>query len=190
MNDSRWEFGLDIRSIDHFHTDSWVHSVIAPTLISTLYKSLVNTLSLFQPAVSSLVVARQRLLTVANRLLPGSSPLWTSAPIQLPLLQLTPRLAAISHQTPSLLFTVWLSSDKCHLTFLQTPVQNWLGCPSYLLYTSLARPGNTVHSRMLTVSAGMCFTEPFPSSGLLFMLIKNLMSSNGHRSVVCFAAVD
>jgi hypothetical protein len=33
------------------------------------------------------------------------------------------------------------------------------------------------------------FTEPFPSSGRLFLLIMNLPPSNGRRSVVCFVAV-
>jgi hypothetical protein len=37
--------------------NSWLHLIIAPSLISTLYSSLEHTLSLFQPAVSSLVVA-------------------------------------------------------------------------------------------------------------------------------------
>jgi hypothetical protein len=46
---------------------------------------------------------------------------------------------------------------------------------------------NTVHSRMLLPRK--VFTEPFPSSGLLFFLIKNLLPSNGRRSVVCFSAV-
>jgi hypothetical protein len=49
--------------------------------ISTLYKI---TLSIFQPAVSSLIVAWQRLLTMVTPLLPYSSPLWTAAPSQLP----------------------------------------------------------------------------------------------------------
>jgi hypothetical protein len=33
------------------------------------------------------------------------------------------------------------------------------------------------------------FTELFPSSGNLFFLIKDLMPSNGRRSIVCFADV-
>jgi hypothetical protein len=37
--------------------------------------------------------------------------------------------------------------------------------------------------------SGNVFTEPFPSSGRLFLLIKNLLPSNRRRSVVCFAAV-
>jgi hypothetical protein len=33
------------------------------------------------------------------------------------------------------------------------------------------------------------FTEPFPSSGRLFLLIKNLLPSNGRFSFVYFAPV-
>jgi hypothetical protein len=54
-----------------------------PSLISTPYSSLEHTISLFQPAVSSLDISWQRLLTMAIPLLPGSSPLWTAAPFQL-----------------------------------------------------------------------------------------------------------
>jgi hypothetical protein len=36
---------------------------------------------------------------------------------------------------------------------------------------------------------GNMFTEPFPSSDRLFLLITNLLPCNGRRSVVCFAAV-
>jgi hypothetical protein len=56
----------------------------------------------------------------------------------------------------------------------------------YLLGTSRA---DTVHSRMRTRCRGKVFTEQFPSSGRLFLFIKNLLLSNGRRSVVCFAAV-
>jgi hypothetical protein len=33
------------------------------------------------------------------------------------------------------------------------------------------------------------FPEPFPGSGRLFLLINNLLPSNGRRSVICFAAI-
>jgi hypothetical protein len=44
--------------------DSELQAITAPSLISTLYKSPQHTLSLFQPAVSSLAVPWQRILTV------------------------------------------------------------------------------------------------------------------------------
>jgi hypothetical protein len=40
-----------------FRHNSELHLIIAPSLISTLYSSLEHTLSLSQPAVSSLVVS-------------------------------------------------------------------------------------------------------------------------------------
>jgi hypothetical protein len=61
---------------------------------------------------------------------------------------LTPRLAAISHQHPSLLFT----TSRTELT--------WLSQLSSLLLLGTARADNTVHSRMLTVSAAMCSCHP------------------------------
>jgi hypothetical protein len=36
---------------------------------------------------------------------------------------------------------------------------------------------------------GNLFTEPYPSRGHLFLLIKNLLPNNERRSVICFAAV-
>jgi hypothetical protein len=47
---------LGIRFIDHFNTEL-VMTIIAPSLISTLYNSLEHTISLFRSAVSSLVVS-------------------------------------------------------------------------------------------------------------------------------------
>jgi hypothetical protein len=47
------------------YTHNWeLQAVTAPPLISTIYKSPQHSLSLFQPAVSSLVVPWQQLLTV------------------------------------------------------------------------------------------------------------------------------
>jgi hypothetical protein len=50
----------------------------------------------------------------------------------------------------------------------------------------LARPSRKHHFRR--GCRGNVFTEPFTRSGRLFLL-KNLVPSNGRRSVVCFAAV-
>jgi hypothetical protein len=72
--------------------DNWIYwtltgrnhgLTIALSLINTVYKSLQHPPSLFQPAVSSLDVCWRRLLTVAVPLLPGSGPLWTTAPFQM-----------------------------------------------------------------------------------------------------------
>jgi hypothetical protein len=43
-------------------------------------------------------------------------------------------------------------------------------------------------SSMRIRCSGDVVTEPFPSSGRLFLFIKNLLPSNGCRSVVCFTA--
>jgi hypothetical protein len=62
MSDSRWGFGLDTGFIDHFNTQLVItlnYSTI--TNFHTLNKSLEHMLSLFQPAVSSFVVARYQL---------------------------------------------------------------------------------------------------------------------------------
>jgi hypothetical protein len=58
MSDSRWSFGLDIGFIDHFSTQLIItlnYSDI--TILRTLQFTVTHTLSLFQPIVSSLVVA-------------------------------------------------------------------------------------------------------------------------------------
>jgi hypothetical protein len=52
--------------------------ITAPSLIYTLYKSLLQTLSLLQPAVSSLAVPWQRLLTLEILLLPALRSLLSS----------------------------------------------------------------------------------------------------------------
>jgi hypothetical protein len=53
--DSRRGFGLDIGPIDHFNIQ-FVITIMAPSLISTLYSSPEHMLSLFQPALSSPIV--------------------------------------------------------------------------------------------------------------------------------------
>jgi hypothetical protein len=74
--------------------------------------------------------------------------------------------------------------------FSQTPVRNWLGCPSFLPYNSSARPAQTTpFLSYMRIRCGNVFTEPLPSTGRLFLLIKNVLPSNGRLSVVCFAAV-
>jgi hypothetical protein len=73
MSDYRQGFGFDIGFIDYLQVVTTNnHNTIA---ISTLYNPLELTLSLFQPAVSSLVVVWQWLLTIASPLLPCSSSL-------------------------------------------------------------------------------------------------------------------
>jgi hypothetical protein len=55
----------------------------------------------------------------------------------------------------------------------QTPVQNWLGYPSFLLYNSSARPAQTTSffCCMRIRCRGNVFTEPFPNSGRLLLRI-------------------
>jgi hypothetical protein len=82
--DSRW--GLDswldlLTTLTH---DSELQAITAPSLISTICKSPLHPLSLFQSVVSSLAVSLQRLLTVMILQHPRLSPLWTAAPFQLP----------------------------------------------------------------------------------------------------------
>jgi hypothetical protein len=90
-------------------TGFWIEYWIYWQLTSRNYKylqhyryfhTLQNHVKSFQPAVSSLIVAWWRLLTVVSPLLPGSSPPWMVAP----------RLAANSHKPPSLLFIARLSN--------------------------------------------------------------------------------
>jgi hypothetical protein len=69
----------------------------------------------------------------------------------------------------------------------QTPTQNSLGCPIVF-----PQHGPSSQHRSFSYAnrfRGNVFTEPFPSSGRIFLLIKKLQPSNGHRSVVCFVAV-
>jgi hypothetical protein len=51
----------------------------------------------------------------------------------------------------------------------------------------MACADTTIHSHIRCHANVL--TEPFPISGRLFLLIKNLLPSNNHHSVVCFAAV-
>jgi hypothetical protein len=96
--------------------NSQLHWIIAPSLISTLCKSLEHTLSLF-PACS--VVTSSCLVTASNSARP--LPPWMAAPFQLPILQSRSRsyvsrpvCLGIKHQlglkTRSLLL-----SDSCRL---------------------------------------------------------------------------
>jgi hypothetical protein len=48
---------------------------------------------------------------------------------------------------------------------------------------------NTVYSSMHICCCGNMFTELFSGSSCLFLLIKNLLPSNGHHFFVCFVAV-
>jgi hypothetical protein len=70
-------FGLDTGFTNHLQVATTNN--YTTFAISALYKSCC----LFQPAVSSLVSAWQRFLTMVIPLLPGSGPLWTAAPLQL-----------------------------------------------------------------------------------------------------------
>jgi hypothetical protein len=73
-------------------------------------------------------------------------------------------------------------------SFLQNPVQNWLGYPNVLPCNSSARPTQTTPFILVCVCyRGNAFTEPFPSSGRLFLLIKDMLPSNGRRFVVSIA---
>jgi hypothetical protein len=75
-----------------------LHLNTAPSLISTIYRSLAHKLSIFHPAVSSLVVGWWRLLTMASPLLQNSSPLWMAAPFQQPILTSTVLLITPLHE--------------------------------------------------------------------------------------------
>jgi hypothetical protein len=85
--------------------------ITALSLISTFYKSPQHPLSLFQPAVSSSAVPWQRLLTVEIFQLHTLRPSLHSLPCRTHSQLTTPRLAAISHQPPGLLFTADLQRN-------------------------------------------------------------------------------
>jgi hypothetical protein len=73
--------------------------------------------------------------------------------------------------------------------FQQTlPYRTDLAAPLVFLLTTRHGPtDNTIHLHIHC--QGNVFTELFPTSGRLFSLIRNLLPSNGHRSVVCFTAI-
>jgi hypothetical protein len=85
----------------------------------------------------------------------------------------TPRLAAITHQPPSLLFTGWLSTDKSQPT----------GCSSSRLYNSSARTtSKTPFFYCVCVHFHWnMFTEPLLRNGCLFILLLHSKSCT-----VCF----
>jgi hypothetical protein len=60
---------------------------------------------------------------------------------------------------------------------------SWSPQLSFLQLLGTDRADNNV---LVSLFRGNVFTKPFPSSGRLFLLIKNLLPSNGRRSVVCF----
>jgi hypothetical protein len=101
--------------LDLLTTYTHLQALTTVSLISTLHKSRQHPLSLLQPAVSSPAVPWQRFLTVeilqfhAIRFYLRSLPCRTQLSAES---RLTPRLAAISHHRPGLLFTGWLSTDK------------------------------------------------------------------------------
>jgi hypothetical protein len=115
---------LDLGFIDHLH-HSELQVITALSLTSALYKSSQHLLNIFQPAVPSSAVPWQRLLTVEIIPLHALKSYFHSLPCGTELSTnnwLTPRLAAISHQLPSLLFTGWLSSDNCQAGGHFTPI--------------------------------------------------------------------
>jgi hypothetical protein len=103
--DSRRRFGLDIEFTCHLQTTNNYNTVAD-------FHTLPITQSLFQPAMSSLQVAWWRLLIMAILLLPGSSPFWTTAPLQLPILAsfgllITP-FARTEYKTPFPTISIFL----------------------------------------------------------------------------------
>jgi hypothetical protein len=100
---------------------------------------------------------------MALPLFPGSNPLWMAAPFQLSqcFKWLTPRLAPISHQPSSLLFTDWLSTEhsfNCHwlLSSDSRTELTWLPQLSFLWFHGTVCTDNSVNPSMLTVSARIC----------------------------------
>jgi hypothetical protein len=151
---------VDIGFSDHSYTNSGLQSITTPPPISTIHKSPQHKLRF--PACS--VYTSRSLITTSDSgdlQLPHSSPTWLAAPFQL---------------------TLSFTDSRRELT--------WLPQLSSLYLLGTTRTDNIVHSRMRIRCHGNMLTEPFPSSGRLFILIKNLLLNNGRRSVVCFAAVS
>jgi hypothetical protein len=141
MSDYRLRFRVDIGfTVTTYTHNSKLQAITALSLISTLYKPPQNTLSLFQPAVSSPAVPWQRLLAVEILELPHSSPLFTASRTELSRL---PQLSS---------------------------------------FLGMDRVDDIVHFRIRC--RGNVFTEPFPRSRRIFLLIKNLLPSNKRRTVV------
>jgi hypothetical protein len=109
-------YGLDIGFIDHLYTP------LRTTLHSSLTHTETSGLSLLR---SPLAVSWQRLLSREILQLPTLRSSYHShlcrTLVNWQLNQLGPRLAAISHQSPSLLFTGWLSTElSCNWTLSLT----------------------------------------------------------------------
>jgi hypothetical protein len=84
----------------------------------------------------------------------------------------------------------WLLTN-CHWLFSSDSHRECTWCPNCLPYNSSAWPTQATPFLccMCIRCHGNVFTEPLPSRGCLFLLIKNLLPSNGRRSAVCFMAV-
>jgi hypothetical protein len=152
-------FGLVTGFIDHLYTKLRTTSNYSSIANHHTLQSPQHRLSLFQPAMSSQAVPWQRLLTVG-------------------------------HSSASALKS---SPNACSLPanyFLhRLPYRTDVFAPVISLITP--RHGPRRQHRSFTYAnrfRGNVFTEPFLRICHLFLLIKNLLP-NGHRCVVCFAAV-
>jgi hypothetical protein len=142
MSDSRRGFGFDIRFIDHPNTQFVIAlNYSASADFHTLNKSLAHTLGLFQPAMSSLVVAWKRLLTMTIPLLAGSSLLWMAAPFNCPFLQLTNfraggRFTPASYPSHHILTFSWPASEsESYITTDgQSTILSWNKAPIWGLW--------------------------------------------------------
>jgi hypothetical protein len=127
---------------------------------------------------------------MARPLLPGSSPLWMAALFHLPV--------ATNSQAGS----PFMPSSKPSLHRLTFNWQLSLTLFFRLLYRTdfvtpivfLITPQHGLHKQhcLFSYANRFCrnvFTRPFPSSCCLFLLIKNLLPSNGHHSIVCFVVI-
>jgi hypothetical protein len=90
----------------------------------------------------------------------------------------------------------WRLSSNCEFLVQQTfsSQTNWLltdfVAPVVFHITPRHGPRRQSHSfSSANRFRGNVFTEPFPSSGRLFLLINDLLPSNGRPSIVCFVAV-
>jgi hypothetical protein len=154
--------GLDciLHLLTTYTNNSELQVITAPSLISTLYKSPQYTLSLF-PA--RCVFTSRSLVTACDS---GDSS--DSARKSF--------LNGGSPPTDSFLHRLRNRTDTvAPVVFLITP-----------------RHGPRREHRSFSHAnrcSGNVFAEPLPSSGRLFLLIKNQVHSNGRHPVVCFAAV-
>jgi hypothetical protein len=141
------DWGLDLLTTS-------VQVIITLSLISKLYRSLQHTLS--HLSLLSLVVFWQRILTVEILQLLCSR---RYCPANIPQMHccsswLTPGLAAISHQPPSLLFTDWLNN----------------GLTSKLVSVIISRHGNRRFQQLLyccawTRHGNLFVSRALPSNG-------------------------